>query len=327
MTIARLPTISVVVATHNRAHYLANLVSAVMEDETVRHMVVVIDGEDAHSVETLTRLSARFRRLRFCQIAHSGHLRALEAGIEMTDSEVVLLLDDDVMPSPGLAAAHADRHTRHPHLVLVGAMPVQLPDRRADLGTLLYDHDYQVFCDRLTSGEIDVLTHLWMGNISVRRSHCVAVGLASPDFTASYHTDQDLGLRLAAAGLVGRYDPTLGAVHLHRRSNRAFLNDARRRGAGVVQLHATHPELGPMEPDLFTRDLPSALGRAIAAMGRLGVAYPTARAMVLAADGVGKVGAGKGRLALARVARRLMLVRGATTRARDVAAPRPLVTA
>ncbi|MGH9008117.1 MAG: glycosyltransferase [Acidimicrobiales bacterium] len=327
MTIARTPSISVVMATRNRADSLPNLVTAVMADESVRHLVVVIDGDDAQSVETLTSLSGRFRRLRFRQIPHAGHLRALEVGIAMTDAEVVLLLDDDVMPSAGLAAAHARSHTLHPNLVLVGAMPVQLPDRRAGVGSLLYARDYEGLCDELAAGAKDVLANLWMGNVSLRRSHCVTVGLASREFTASYHTDQELGIRLAAAGLVGRYDPSLAAVHLHRRNNRAFLNDARRRGAGVVQLHAAHPELGPVDAGQFTDDLPGPLGGVVARMGRRPLAYPAARAMVLAADGVGLVGAPGGRMALAKLARRLMLVRGATAGEPDVATSGSLVPA
>ncbi len=198
------PSISVITATRGRPENLAQLVPIVLAEESVRHFVVVVDGEDDESVALLASLQPHFDRLVFDQVPRSGQLHALEVGVSLTDADVVLLLDDDVVPTPGLAAAHARGHAGEHGLVLVGTMPVQLPARRAGIGSLLYARDYLAHCARLEAGEHEVLQQLWLGNVSIRRSDCVSVGLYSADFTASYHADQDLGFRLAEAGLVGR---------------------------------------------------------------------------------------------------------------------------
>jgi GT2 family glycosyltransferase len=307
------PSIAVVMATLGRPQNLAELVPAVLSDEAVRHFVVVVDGPDPISVAVLTSLQLRFDRLAFTQIERSGHLRALDVGVGLTDADVVLLLDDDVVPTPGLAAAHARAHRDQHGLVLVGSMPVQLPEGRSDIGSLLYARDYLSHCERMESGEFEVLDNLWQGNVSIRRSDCLSVGLATCAFTASYHTDRDLGIRLADAGLTGRFDPSLVAAHRHRRSDWAFLHDARRRGAGLAKLHEVHESrLGPFDPAVFTADLPAPLAAAARFVGSRPMAPRVARGLLGLATlpGVGRWGSG--RLGLAKLARRLMLLWGAT---------------
>jgi GT2 family glycosyltransferase len=310
MTTTSLPSIAVVVATRGRPENLSELTGAVLDDDNVSVMVVVVDGEDHESLAVLQELEIGFPRLIHRQIPRSGHLKALATGVSMTDAEVVVFLDDDVFPAPGLATAHAQRHIGESHLVVVGAMPVELPEGRADVGSILYARDYLAHCARIEAGEQDVLHHLWMGNVSIRRADCLAVGMYSAAFTASYHTDQDLGFRLAEAGLIGRYDPDLRAVHRHRRDGKTFLNDARRRGAGVADLHGVHPELGPADPSAFTADLPRPLAAIVRGLGRVRIGPPAALVLLGLAHALGRVGWAAGRVMLAQLARRIMLVRG-----------------
>ncbi len=307
---ARVPSVSVVLATMGRPENLDELTSAVLADVAVRHLVVVVDGEDQASVRELERLGARHERLVFAQVPRAGQLRALETGLTMTDAEIVLLLDDDVFPSAGLPSAHARAHAGRDRLVMVGSMPVRLSGRRADVGSRLYARDYEGLARALGAGERGVLEHLWLGNVSIRRADALAHGLYSASFTASYHADQDLGLRLAEAGLVGRFDETLVAEHRHRRDDRSFLRDARRRGAGLRLLHALHPSLGGFDPSCFTNDLPAPLGPLVRALGATRLAPLAARALLGASRVVGGLGSDGGRVALAKVARRFMLVWG-----------------
>jgi GT2 family glycosyltransferase len=307
-----IPSVSVITATRGRAQNLVQLVPIVLAEPAVRHFVVVVDGEDDETMALLSTLQDRFDRLVFAQVPAGGQLRALQHGVTLTDAEVVLLLDDDVVPAPGLAAAHARRHAGRSGLVLVGTMPVELPDRHAHIGTLLYASGYLSHCARMEAGIYGPLDHLWLGNVSIRRSDCLAVGLYSAEFTASYHADQELGLRLAKAGLVGRYDPSLCAVHQHRRTGPASLHDARRGGAGKALLHEVHPGLGRFDPAVFFEDLPALLAAVVRHMGPSRVALGISRALLVVATWLRFLGWQSGRLRVAKLARRIMFVRGAT---------------
>ncbi len=305
-----IPTVSVMMATKGRAANIEALVPEVLADHGVRHFVVVVDGGDPASIATLERLAESFDRLLYEQAPQVGQLRALEIAMRRTDAEVVLLLDDDVYPSHGLATAHACRHAIERGLVLAGPMPVQLPERGADIGSRLYARDYLLQIRRIRAGQSTVLDNLWLGNVSMRRADVLAVGLYSPRFTASYHADQDFGMRLAEAGLVGKFDPTLEAFHRHERDNRAFLRDARRRGAGLVRLHAVHQRLGPFDPSVFTGDLPSPVALAVRLIGSTRLAPLAGRLTLAASEGAGALHWDAARVVLAKLARRVMLVRG-----------------
>lgn len=313
------PTAAVVLATRGRPHLLAGLVDAVLADPGATELVVVVDGEPAPpeggpspSMAALADLAATRPRLTAVAVPHSGHLRALEIGVARTTAEVVLLLDDDVVPTCNLATGHARRHAGRYGLVVVGSMPVALPDGRPGAGTLLYARDYDRHLANLRSGRYGVLDHLWMGNVSLRRLDAERVGLGDTAFRASYHTDRELGLRLAAAGLVGVLDEDLAAVHLHRRTTAAFLNDARRHGAGLAALHAVHgQQLGPFDPATVLRGLPPVLRSVVAEVGASDAALPVARTVAVLGEGLGRLGLTGAARGCAQLARRTMVCHGA----------------
>ncbi|MGH9043501.1 MAG: glycosyltransferase family 2 protein [Acidimicrobiales bacterium] len=314
------PSVSVVTATIGRPANLRALVPSVLSDPWVRHFVVVVDGDEPETIAMLDKMASSEPRLVVGRVPGLGQLHALDQGAAMTDADVLLLLDDDVLPMPGLAKAHADRHRCRDDLVVAGSMPVEVPARGAHIGTLLYASDYGSYIESLEAGEFDVLDRLWMGNISIRRQRCIEIGLTSGEFAAWYHSDRDLGLRLADAGLVGVYDATLRAVHRHRRSDRAVLAVAEHRARALALLHSVHPALGTFDGTCFSQDLPRGLRELVRVLGRGSIARPISRSLLFGAALTGKMGLCATRLALGRLARRLMLVRGSNAAGRSPAA-------
>ena len=104
-----------------------------------------------------------------------------------------------------------------------------------------------------------ILTHLWGGNFSLRRSDCLAIRLRRPGFAQRerYHSDRELGLRCKQHGLVGVFDRSLRATHLHERDRAAFLQDSRSQGSSLARLHQLHSEtLGPLHLATLAAGLP-----------------------------------------------------------------------
>lgn len=301
-----------VVATVGRPERLAVLVDTVLADPGTAELLVVVDGPDESSAARLHALAAGRPRLRPLVVSRRGQLGALDEGVRRARSEVVVLLDDDVVPAPGTVAGHLAHHRDHGGLVVAGPMPVATPDGGAQVATRLYATEYLAHLAALAAGEVDPLDVLWTGNLSLRREHCLAVGLASPAFVAHYHADTDLGFRLAAAGLEGRYDPSLLAAHRHRRDDRAFLRDAARQGEGRAALHRAHPaRMGPWSPRLLVADLHPAAQVAVAAAGTTRAAGPLAAGLMAGGRACARLGRTRAELAAAKLARRVMQWRGA----------------
>lgn len=302
-----------VVATLGRPERLARLVDTVLADPGTAEMVVVVDGPDERSIDLLRSLAVERPGLRPLAVTHRGQMGALDEGVRHARHEVVVLLDDDVLPGPGTVAAHLAHHREGRGLVVAGPMPVACDSGgRPAVATRLYAAEYLAHVAAIEAGTVDLLDALWTGNVSLRRADCLAVGLASAAFPVYYHADTDLGFRLADAGLVGRYDPALVAAHLHSRSDVAFRRDAALQGQGRAALHRAHPErLGPWSPGLLVADLPPALRVPVAAAGATRAARPLAAGLMAAGRASGRLHLAGAELAAARLARRVMQWHGA----------------
>ena len=250
-----LPSVSVVVTTYNRRALLPRVVEPLLADPATTELIVVVDGCDDGSLQLLEELAIRDRRLRPVFVENRGRSRARQAGVELAEGEVILLVDDDVVASTGLVSGHARHHARAEDLVVVGYMPVETPPRRSpgDFATYLYADSYDRFCAWYESDPGRVLLQLWGGNVSLRKANCLRVPLHSERFAQSFHEDQDFGIRCLRAGLRGTFDRSLLAHHVYRRDLDGFVRDAREEGAGRALVRRLHADVlgGPLERSEF----------------------------------------------------------------------------
>ncbi len=252
-------TVSVVIPTRVRdPAFLRKAIAAVHDDPTVTEVLVVLDGD-----ETVERHSAFLSdlppKVRACVVPGAGGrpnaARAL--GAAQAAGDVVLFLDDDVLAGPGLAGGHAARHQEHPGLVVVGWMPVAEHLLRTSAPARVYSRDYERVCRRYEESPDAVLFDLWSGNVSLRRSDCMRVGLFNHVFPYRQHEDRELGFRCRAAGLRGVFDRSLLATHHYVRSADDFLALARQQVRENHALHVLHPDIaGPWRPEKYRAGAP-----------------------------------------------------------------------
>jgi GT2 family glycosyltransferase len=99
--------ISVAIPTFQRESILVATIESVLEQCPEELLVVDQTAEHEPAVEaTLHRLEAtgRIRRLR---LKHPSITHAMNTALELARQPIVLFLDDDVVPTPGLIAAHS----------------------------------------------------------------------------------------------------------------------------------------------------------------------------------------------------------------------------
>lgn len=336
----RAVTLSVVVPTRNRVRRLGPLLDRLLADPTALEVIVVDDGSTDGTRAVLDARAARDPRLVVVQGPSQGPLQARVTGTEHADGDVVLLLDDDVLPDPGLAEGHLRHHRTTPDLLVLGFMPTRLPDRGgADtFTTRLYAAEYAGRCATFDADPGLILKHLWMGNLSLPRERFLDVTIrALAPLPLFRHEDQEIGLRLAALGMTAVFDRTLHGVHEHRRTLPQFRRDCRLDGAGTALLDRAHPGLYG-EPGIarFRSGLPRPLAAAISATTRPAAYRAVAGALAggvrltgllgAGALGAGRLGAGRlgtrAQLAAARLLRRVELQRGYLLQATGCGDPR-----
>jgi GT2 family glycosyltransferase len=294
-------TVSVVIPTTGR-EVLAESVGRVLEQDPLE-VVVVADRQRERVCEILTtnRLDGD-PRLRVVAGPERGAAPARQAGSDQATGDIILFLDDDVVPDPGLVAGHRDAHAAAPDRVVVGYMPVAPELVEKSVTAAIYSDDYEAECAELDAQPELVLLALWGGSVSMRRSDCLRVPQAVATFDGRLLEDTELGLRCAQEGLAGVFDRRLTAVHHHDQSVETMLRNAARQMEGAEVLESQYPGLFKA-PDQVAA-LP-VIARAVVAASRVPIVGRPLRAAIVgiaARLGRGRVtGLRKKVVALARV--------------------------
>ncbi|GAA5181285.1 hypothetical protein GCM10023322_15550 [Rugosimonospora acidiphila] len=301
---------SAVIVTYNRRDRLAETVAAVARDAYATEIVVVVDGSYDGSYELLSELAAADPRIRPVWQDNAGDAAARQAGVEHATGEVVLILDDDVLAGPGLAEKHARVHAGTPSAVVLGYMPVRRsPARRpGGFASHLYADEYEAQCRRYEADRSTILRSLWTGNVSLRRSDALRIGFRTDGRRLGYHSDQAFGLRCLRAGLVGVFDRTLRAEHLHERDLDAFVRQSRLRGQDRRALEELFGDL--ISPGELDDPLSPAVRAAVALAAARGMRRMTVPALLWSVRNAGRARLWRLESASARCLRQIELHRG-----------------
>lgn len=104
-----LPSVSVVVPVYNQAAILPLTLPAITALDDALEIILVDDGSSDTSASLLAGAASGHARI----VPHRenrGRAAARNAGLAATRGEVVLFLDADIIPKPGLPTAHARRY-------------------------------------------------------------------------------------------------------------------------------------------------------------------------------------------------------------------------
>ncbi|WP_191621841.1 glycosyltransferase [Microbacterium caowuchunii] len=258
--------LSVVLPSYRRLGRLPALIAAYTE-QGADEVLIVLDGPHPGWEAALGALPPRARVMELPQ--NVGLALARIAGLRAITGDVVLTVDDDVEPGPGLVDRHRRFHATLTDRVLLGYMPVALPSRRGadDAATYLYARDYEAQARVWRSSDSDtILGSLWGGNVSLPRVLYERAEASRPSARLDYNEDLDLGLRLRDLGATAHFDEAARATHHHARDLSGFLAESETRGAAVAELErrwgSRPPQLTPLV------EVPSDYSRLLAAAAR-----------------------------------------------------------
>jgi glycosyltransferase involved in cell wall biosynthesis len=243
---------SVVITTFNRKDTVRAAIESVLSDRTAAEVIVVVDGSLDGTVEMVDEMALADTRIRRVFIENSGEEGARLAGADASRYDVLVFLDDDVIAESNLISGHLQHHMRANHLVVLGYMQTER-----------------------------ILSSLWAGNFSIRRADAMVVGMRGAE-VFPYHADKAFGLRCKAQGLIGEFDRSLSARHMHVvRPTRVFIADAKRQAEGALLIHrlATDIPFSFADESAFPRPVRRAirlgasqgLGTAVQSLLRLGM--------------------------------------------------------
>src|SRR5450755_512152 len=119
------PRITVQMCTYNRAALLAQVMAALFAqdlDPDSYEIVLVDDGSTDGSYEQVIRRLAPPCALHVVRQKNAGLSRGRNAGILRARGELIMFMDDDVLATPGLLAAHLRFHAARPRAICRGGV-------------------------------------------------------------------------------------------------------------------------------------------------------------------------------------------------------------
>lgn len=201
--------------------------------------VVVVDGSTDGTVEMLEQLRLDLP-LRVIVRSNAGQGAARNAGLRAVDHDgIVWFLDDDMVPTDGLAAAHLRAHGRGRPRIVMG--PCLFPD---DLDVVRDNRVWanQVFDMLSRAGRVDDPQLFSVANTSAPVSVWREVGPLHEGFRGWGAEDHELGVRVLRLGIEVGYEPDAVAWHLQDRNVRGMCRTKEEEGANRVRLVRLHPD-------------------------------------------------------------------------------------
>ena len=232
--------ISIVIPTRNRAYELERCLTA-LQDEPADEVVVVDDG----STDDTPSVLRRFGWVRSVPREHGGRSAAKNSGVAAASGDLILFIDDDVIPTPGLVQRHVAHHQRFPDPseALLGrvtwspSVNVTRHMRWLEDGGPLFAYDQ-------IDDPADVsFRHLYTANLSLKKEF-----LEPFDEELPIYEDTELGYRLSRRGLRLRYDAEALGHHLREETPERTEERMREVGAAAAMVHEKWPELREPPP-------------------------------------------------------------------------------
>jgi glycosyltransferase involved in cell wall biosynthesis len=219
-----MPHVSIVIPTHNRIERLKRVLAALERQNYDQDNFEVIVVSDGSSDGTNEYLSALTTPLCFHTVVqpNQGVAVARNSGVRHATGDLVLFIDDDVVPAPQLIAEHVRIHTTHTDDVIVLG-PMLTPDdfpmsRWVRWEQAMLTKQY----DAMLAGQYTpTARQFYTGNTSLARTHLLASGGFDENFRRA--EDVELAYRLAKRGLQFVFNPDAIGYHYAERSFRSWM--------------------------------------------------------------------------------------------------------
>lgn len=218
--------ISVVIPTYNRYSVLMRTLKALHDPllETSSYEVIVVDDGSTDATPTMMPdlASSLPYKLLYLRQANRGPAAARNRGVAAACGDLILFIGDDIIPQPGLIAAHLRAHQVHPQqqIAILGYTPWHPDVSQTPLAQWWEDNRFRYRA--LLEGKTPDFSFFYTSNISVKRTFLSEGELFDENFIYAAYEDTDLAYRLAQLGLKVIFEPAALAYHYHETDLKAI---------------------------------------------------------------------------------------------------------
>ena len=243
------PTVSVVIATFNRADLLRRLL-AQLDAQTLEpsryEVIAVDDGSTEDTRQKLLGLHTRYA-LRIERQENAGAAAARQRGVDLSRGKIIVVVDDDMQVKPTFLERHLALHVDD-NTVVLGRLRPDAKLKDMPLFERFYARVLANKAEAFAAGKEAVRGHdVYTGNVSFPRLLFLKAGGFDRQFRAL--EDEELGIRLEKAGASFAFANDAESIHgSDWTSMRTWMERAYRDGlyqTKVSRKHPDHPEASP----------------------------------------------------------------------------------
>jgi|tagenome__1003787_1003787.scaffolds.fasta_scaffold20963980_3 GT2 family glycosyltransferase len=237
------PGVSVIIPTHNRREMLEDLLRSLRSQTyPVTNLEIVICADDCRDGTASMLKEEDPLLVTVLELPGVGPAEARNAGARMARAPLLVFLDDDVLPTPGLIEAHVRAQEDNPGSVVLGPYP-PVPWASQSLSRLAVRRWWtEHFATMAEPGHRIWFSDVLTGNLSVPAEIWQDVGGLNARLRA--REDYELGIRLMRAGIPIVLAPgALGHHRVHESTGLAgTLRRARDEGRADALIARKHPQ-------------------------------------------------------------------------------------
>lgn len=209
-------SVSIVIPTFNRAHLIADsipiLMSLAFEEERGFEVIFVSNGSTDNTMQVLADAAKKHPNLRSFEITPSGGPAApRNKGIREAKGDIIVILDDDVIPDADMLIHYTRHHQKYPAQNEAALGVAYVPEQVKTKPVSLF-HEFN-YANLHKDAQI-CYTYFWTCNISFKREFMLKHGMF--DELYLYNEDIVCGHKLAQANMILRFEEKARGQHLHQ---------------------------------------------------------------------------------------------------------------
>ncbi|MDD5644403.1 MAG: glycosyltransferase family A protein [bacterium] len=235
--------ISVIVPTHNRVDILVMCLKSLKAQSLPADLFEVIVSDDGSDDNIKPHIQGFLEDTSF----NCVYLRQEKAGanparnnaIKHSHGEILLLINDDILPSAKMLEEHFKTHKKYPGEAdsVLGKVTIHSSIKDSFFTALHLDASFDLWEGR----KILDWKAFYTCNISVKKSFLDKYGYF--DTGLNWHEDLELSERLSHHGLRVIYNPDALGHHYHNLDEEQFLNIAKKEGKALSIWYKKSPHL------------------------------------------------------------------------------------
>lgn len=254
---------SVIITTYNRADILKECLEAFYRQSVSEldfELIVVNDGGSDHTAKVVSAFKKKHKNLTYIRQKNQGQGVARNTGLKVAKGQVVLIGQDDIIPTNDFLYEHQKFHylypeensavlgftAWHPKLKINNFMDWMV--NGSSLFGLFGGHQFAY--EKLYGKKMADYNFFYTSNISLKRS-LLQKHSFDPAFTGYGWEDIELGYRLhKEAGLKLYYNSWAVAYHDHHMEEKSLPGRMEAVGKSVWTFHNKYPALGKVPKGL-----------------------------------------------------------------------------